>query len=206
MRLRDRTRRDRDREEHRLGGDEFLPLRTTRAADPDRGAGKSINRQNVSRRTRRPEGRRDLELRSTDTVSSGADSRISELSQRPGLQPNALIQLPPDFSEKFVIPERELLQGLQTANQIKRNRAGEVPPRQLDFRDGAIRSARDSGEGAERRIGVPRVERVGNGALEGGFDGQESFKLVGEGNGEEEEEEEEKGGEDWPENHGGRHC
>nr|GMD30091.1 hypothetical protein Iba_chr09aCG3750 [Ipomoea batatas] len=86
MRLRDRTRRDRDREEHRLGGDEFLPLRTTRPADPDRGAGKSINRQNVSRRTRRPEGRRDLELRSTDTVSSGADSRISELSQRPGLQ------------------------------------------------------------------------------------------------------------------------
>nr|GMD96460.1 hypothetical protein Iba_chr15bCG4960 [Ipomoea batatas]GME14816.1 hypothetical protein Iba_scaffold15463CG0040 [Ipomoea batatas] len=73
-------------------------------------------------------------------------------------EPNALIQLPPDFSGKFVIPERELLQELQTANQIKRNRAGEVPARQLDFRDGAIRSARDSGEGAERRIGVPRVE------------------------------------------------
>nr|GLL48995.1 hypothetical protein Itr_chr15CG05230 [Ipomoea trifida] len=123
-------------------------------------------------------------------------------------EPNALIQLPPDFSGKFVIPERELLQGLQTANQIKRNRAGEIPARQLDFRDGAIRSARDSGEGAERRIGVPRVEHVGNGALEGGLDGQESLKLVGEGNGEEEEEEEEEeeGGEDWPENHGGRHC
>lgn len=86
VRLRDRARRSRNRKEHRLGSDEFLPLRTTRAADPGGGAGKTINRHDVSRRTGSPEGRRDLELRSDDAVGSGADSRISELSQRAGLQ------------------------------------------------------------------------------------------------------------------------
>ncbi|VFQ93789.1 unnamed protein product [Cuscuta campestris] len=86
VRLRDRASRDGDREERRLGSDEFLPLRTSRAADPDRRTRKTVARNDVSRSSRRIVNGTDRETRTDCTVVPCADPRISKTSERAGLQ------------------------------------------------------------------------------------------------------------------------